>query len=102
MSADQQRVPTEREVVEEGDSVLVGPGVVATKSQARGGLTGIFLGGAAGAVIGALLGALIFSGTTGILITAVCLAFAGGTIGVMVGGFVNTKGNVSPNSPADN
>lgn len=86
---------------EEGDSALVGPGVVATKSQARGGLAGIILGGAAGAIVGATLGALIFGGLSGIVITAVCFAFAGGTIGVLVGGFQNAKGNVEPTSPAD-
>src|SRR3712207_5877871 len=102
MSAEHQRVPSEREVVEEGDSVLAGPGVVATKSQTRGGIAGISLGGGAGALVGALLGALIFGGIPGIVITAVCFAFAGGTIGVLVGGFTNTKGNVSPTSPADN
>ena len=98
----QQRVPSERELQQEGDGLVVGPGVVTTKSQARGGLTGIILGGLGGAIIGALIGALFFGGLAGIVITAVCCAFAGGTIGVLVGGFTNTKGNVSPNSPADN
>lgn len=97
-----ERVPSERETQEEGDSVLVGPGVVATKSQTRGGIAGIILGGASGAILGAILGAVIFGGMSGIVITAVCFAFAGGTIGVLVGGFTNTKGNVSPTAPADN
>jgi len=87
---------------DEGDGVLVGPGVVTTKSQAKGGLAGITLGGFLGAVVGAILGALIFGGMFGIIVTAVCLAFAGGTIGVLVGGFTATKSNVSPTSPADN
>ena len=98
----QERVPSERELQEEGDGLLVGPGVVTSKSQARGGVAGIVLGGLGGGIIGALIGALIFGGLSGIVITAVCCAFAGGTIGVLVGGFTNTKDNVSPNSPADN
>jgi len=89
-------------MAEEGDGVLVGPGVVTTKSQTKGGLAGIFLGGAGGAILGAIIGAFIFPGLIGIVITAVCGAFAGGTIGVLVGGFTASEGNVSPNSPADN
>ena len=98
----EQRVPSETELQQEGDGVVVGPGVVATKSQARGGLAGITLGGFLGAVIGAIAGALIFGGALGIIITAACCAFAGGTIGVLVGGFTASKDNVSPTSPADN
>ena len=97
-----ERVPSQQEMQEEGDGVLLGPGVVATKSQTKGGLLGITLGGFLGALVGALIGALIFGGAFGIIITAVCFAFAGGTIGVLTGGFLGAKGNVSPTSPADN
>ena len=97
-----QRVPPQREMNEEGDGVLVGPGVVTTKSQTKGGLAGITLGGFLGAVVGALLGALIFGGMMGIIITAVACAFAGGTIGVLLGGTFASEKNVSPTSPADN
>lgn len=97
-----QRVPSRQEAHEEGDGVLVGPGVVTTKSQAKGGLAGITLGGFLGAVIGAILGALIFGGIFGIVITAICFAFAGGTIGVLLGGTFASEKNVSPTSPADN
>ena len=89
-------------MAQEGDGAVVGPGVVATKSQAKGGAAGIFLGGLGGAVVGAILGALIFGGTFGIVVTAVCLAFAGGTIGVLLGGTKASEANVSPTSPADN
>ena len=99
---EEERLPSDREMAEEGDGVLVGPGVVTTKSQAKGGAAGIVLGGFAGAVIGAILGALIFGGAFGIVITAVCFAFAGGTIGVLLGGAKASEANVSPTSPADN
>ncbi len=102
MSSEERRVPTGPEMEEEGDSVLVGPGVVTTKSQTRGGIAGIILGGGAGLLIGALIGALLFAGMQGVIITAVVGAFCGGTIGTLVGGFVNTKENASPNSPTDN
>lgn len=98
----EERLPSSREMHEEGDGVVVGPGVVTTKSQAKGGLAGITLGGFLGVVIGAILGALIFGGLFGIVITAVCFAFAGGTIGVLLGGSKASEGNVSPTSPADN
>ena len=97
-----ERVPSEREMAQEGDSFTGGPGVVATKSQARGALTGISLGAIAGAIIGAILGAIIFGGVSGIAITAICLAVAGAVFGAVTGGNVNAKGNVGPTSPADN
>ncbi len=98
----EERQPTRREVHEEGDGAVVGPGVVATKSQAKGATGGIMLGGFLGIVVGAILGSLIFGGMFGIIITAVCFAFAGGTIGALVGGSEASKSNVSPTSPADN
>lgn len=102
MTTPEERLPTKREMAEEGDGVVVGPGVVTTKSQAKGGLAGIALGGFLGALLGAILGAFIFGGVFGIVITAICFAFAGGTIGVLLGGAKASEGNVSPTSPADN
>lgn len=89
-------------MAEEGDGVVVGPGLVTTKSQAKGGLAGIALGGVAGAIVGALIGLIVFGGLFGILITAISFAFAGGTIGVLLGGAKASEANVSPTSPADN
>lgn len=97
-----ERVPSERELQQEGDHFTGGPGVVATKSQARGGLGGAGLGAIAGAIVGAVLGAIMFGGASGIIITAVCGAVAFGVAGGVIGGAQNAKSNVAPDSPADN
>ena len=102
MTTPEERVPTGREMAQEGDGAVVGPGLVATKSQSKGGLAGIALGGFLGAIAGAILGAFIFGGIFGIVISAICFAFAGGTIGVLLGGTKASEANVSPTSPADN
>ena len=91
-----------RSAQEEGDHLTIGPGVVATKSQARGAAGGIVLGGVIGALVGALIGVLVFGGALGIIITAVCVGFGGAVFGGTAGGFVNVRGNVSADSPADN
>ena len=98
----QERVPSERELQEEGEHFTGGPGLVATKSQARGGIGGATLGAIVGAIAGGILGALIFGGVAGILISAICVAVAFGVAGGVIGGGQNPKTNVEPTSPADN
>jgi len=76
--------------MEHGDSVVAGPGFVATKSQTKGSLAGVLLGTAAGVVLGIIGGALIGGGWW-ILGGAVIFGVAGATAGGMIGGFVKPK-----------
>jgi membrane associated rhomboid family serine protease len=75
----------------EAEGFTGGPGVVATKSQARGSLAGILGGAIVGVLIGVVVGAIFFEGTRGIVITAVALAVAGATFGGVAGGFVGPR-----------
>ena len=83
------RTEARQEMREETESLTGGPGVVATKSQARGGLAGTFLGAIVGAIIGLVVGLLAFSETgRAIVISVVCFAVGGATFGAVVGGFL--------------
>ena len=86
---------------EEGDSLTGGPGVVATKSQARGGLAGIVIGIIVGGGLGALIGLLMGGGSTTVII-AIVGAVAGAVALGVFGGIFNSSRNVSSTSPADN
>jgi F0F1-type ATP synthase assembly protein I len=83
-----RRVPSQEEIKEEAEHFTAGPGVAATKSQARGSLIGFVAGTIVGALIGALIGLLIFEGTLGLVITTVAFGVAGATFGGVSGGFV--------------
>jgi hypothetical protein len=89
------RVAAQREMYEEADSFTGGPGVVATKSQARGSLGGIVIGAIIGAALGLIVGLFIGS-TTGLIISMVAFTFAGATAGGVSGGFVRPKKTVPP------
>jgi uncharacterized membrane protein len=97
-----ERVPSEREVQSEADSFTGGPGVVATKSQARGGIAGAAVGALIGAIMGALIGLLFLGGGSSTIITAVVGAVAGAVALGVFGGIFNSAKNVTPTSPADN
>ena len=71
---------------EEAEHLTGGPGVVATKSQARGASGGIVAGALLGALVGFLIGALLFEGARSIAITTVSIAVAGGVFGAVAGG----------------
>jgi hypothetical protein len=96
------RVPSQSEMQEEGDSFTGGPGVVATKSQARGGAAGAFIGLLVGGGVGALIGALFLDGGSAMVITTIVGAVAGAVSFGVFGGILNSSKNVSPTSPADN
>ena len=72
---------------EETDSFTGGPGVVATKSQARGGLLGAVIGGVIGALLGLVIGLLADVLVVGIVVGAV----AGSVVGGVAGGGQNAK-----------
>lgn len=80
------RARGKRELEEEAEGFTGGPGIAASKTQARGALGGIGIGALAGAVIGLLVGLLFFQGALGIVISVIAFAVAGATFGGIVGG----------------
>jgi hypothetical protein len=82
------RTRGQRELEQEAEGFTGGPGVVASKTQARGSLGGIAAGVIVGALLGLVVGALFFEGSLGLLISVVALAFAGATFGGVLGGSV--------------
>jgi hypothetical protein len=76
----------QRELEEEADGFTGGPGVVASKSQARGSLGGIVAGAIVGAILGLVVGALFFEGSLGLVIAVVAFAVGGATFGGVAGG----------------
>lgn len=91
-----RRVPSHEEMKEEAEHFTAGPGVIATKSQARGSLVGIAVGTIVGALIGVIVGVLFFEGTFGIVITAIAFGVAGATFGGVAGGFVAPRKRLGP------
>ena len=89
------RIAAQREMHEEADSFTGGPGVVASKSQARGSMGGIVVGGIVGAILG-LIACLFMEHTTGLVISIIAFTFAGITAGGVAGGFVRPKRTVPP------
>jgi hypothetical protein len=87
-----QRVPADdvrakkEKTQEEAEHFTGGPGVVATKSQARGATGGIIAGALVGALVGFLIGAMVFEGARSIIIATVAIAVAGGVFGAVAGG----------------
>lgn len=89
------------EMADELEGTVAAPGVVASKSQTQGGLGGLLGLGFVGLLVGALLGWIVFGGSTqAIVISAIAFAFAGGTAGVMIGGFVTPRKKL-PDGEAD-
>jgi len=81
----------QRELEREANGFTGGPGVVASKSQARGSLGGIAGGTVAGAIIGLIVGVLFFDGALGVVIAGVAFAVGGATFGGVAGGFVRPR-----------
>jgi uncharacterized protein YcfJ len=84
------RAEARRAMREEAEELAVGPGVVASKSQRRGAITGVLLGALLGALLGLLVGALLFEGR-GVVIVAVVGAVAGGVFGGVSSGYLFTR-----------
>jgi outer membrane lipoprotein SlyB len=90
-----------QEMADELEGVVAAPGVVASKSQTQGGLGGMLGLGFVGLVVGALLGLLVFGGSgRAVAISAVAFAVAGGTAGMLIGGFTAPRKKL-PNAGAD-
>ena len=75
---------------EAADNMTVGPGVVATKSQARGALGGVVVGVIVGAIIGLIIGAII-PGQSSLVIAPIVFAIAGGVAVGVFGGIFNSQ-----------
>jgi hypothetical protein len=96
-----ERAEARQEMADELEGVVAAPGVVASKSQTQGGLGGMLGLGFIGLVVGALLGLIVFGGSPqAVIISAVAFAFAGGTAGVLIGGFVAPRKKL-PDAEAD-
>lgn len=90
------RAEAREEMRREAESFTGGPGVAASKSQARGGLAGALLGGVGGAVIGLVVALVAFSDSgRAIVISVVAFAVAGSTYGGVVGGFLKPRRKTS-------
>lgn len=85
------RSTAQRDLEREADRFTGGPGVVASKSQARGGVGGIVVGLIVGAIIGLIVGLIFFGGALGVIISAVAFAVGGAVFGGVTGGFVKPR-----------
>src|SRR5687768_13715073 len=89
--AHERRDPTRPETMrEEVEGVGHTAPTPATGSQTKGAALGLLPGVLIGAVIGAILGLLFFEGTTGVIISAIVLAVAGGVFGAVSGGITRS------------
>lgn len=79
------QVATPYEMRAEADGFTAGPGVVMTKTQAKGATGGIVLGAIAGAIVGLIVG-LIAGGGTVLIITVIAFGVAGAVAGGVSGG----------------
>jgi membrane associated rhomboid family serine protease len=75
----------------EAEGFTAGPGVVASKTQARGSLAGVLIGVVVGAVLGIIIGVAVFDANRSVVITAVAVAIAGAVFGGVTGGFVGPR-----------
>ena len=93
-----ERPEAEREAARaETDSFTGGPGVVATKSQARGSLFGALIGAVVGALLGLVIGLLADVLVVGLVVGAV----AGAVVGGVAGGGQNPKQKLGQSSEED-
>ena len=76
---------------EELAGVVAGPGVVASKSQARGSVAWASAGAIIGAVIGLIAGLISSSGSSGIAIFVIAFAVAGLVAGGVSGGIARPR-----------
>lgn len=96
-----QKSQARQEMADELEGVVAAPGVVASKSQTQGGLGGLVGLGFVGLVLGIVLGLVAFGGSTqAVIISGVAFAFAGGTAGVLIGGFMAPRKKL-PDGEAD-
>ena len=97
----EDKAQARQEMADELEGVVAAPGVVASKSQTQGGAGGLLGLGFVGLVVGALLGLIAFGGSAqAVVISAVAFAFAGGTAGAIIGGFMAPRKKL-PDAGAD-
>ena len=93
----ERREPERAAAHAETDAFTGGPGVVATKSQARGGVVGAVVGAVAGALLGLVVGLLADVLVVGIVVGAV----AGSVVGGVAGGGQNPKKKLGEGAEED-
>ena len=86
-----------KEIAGETDAMVTGPGVVATKSQARGGAIGFIVGAIVGALIGLVVGLLVDA----MVVTIIVGAVAGSVFGGVMAGGQNPKQKLGRGSEGD-
>jgi hypothetical protein len=90
-----KKAEARQEMADELEGAVAGVGVVASKSQAQGGAAGLVGFGFIGLVLGIILGLVAFGGSLQtVIISGVAFAFAGGTAGMLIGGFVASDENL--------
>jgi F0F1-type ATP synthase assembly protein I len=87
----QDPVQKKRSQREEAESFTAGPGVAASKSQARGSVAGLVIGALLGGFLGFLIGLVVASGSLQLVIVTVVGCVAGLTVGAVVGGFISPR-----------
>ncbi|MDQ3915732.1 MAG: hypothetical protein M3323_10465 [Actinomycetota bacterium] len=96
-----KRAEARQEMADEMEGAVAGPGVVTSKSQAQGGAAGMLGFGFIGLVLGVILGLVAFGGSArAVIISGVSFAFAGGTAGLLIGGFVTPREKLDEGSTA--
>jgi hypothetical protein len=82
-----ERAEAREEMRREAEGLTAGPGVVASKTQARSALGWGTAGAVVGALIGVALGLTVFGGTVrAVVISAVAIAVAGTVFGAVAAG----------------
>ena len=80
------RSRAKEELAQEAEGFTGGPGVTASKTQARGAVGGTMVGAIIGAVVGLLVGLVFFEGALGIAIAVIAFGVGGATFGGVAGG----------------
>lgn len=82
-------VTPDQEIEQEAEGLFAGPGFLASKSQAKGGIAGAALGAIAGALLGLLVGLVAFDSSE-LLIAVIAFTAAGATFGLLTGAYLRT------------
>jgi predicted lipid-binding transport protein (Tim44 family) len=83
---------------EAADHLTVGPGLVATKSQAKGATGGFLIGAVIGAIVGLIIG-LVFQGPA-LWIAPIVFAVGGAVASAVFGGYYKSQ-ETRAGSPTD-
>jgi uncharacterized protein (DUF697 family) len=93
--------PREKKMNEEVEGVAGGPGLIATRTQARSGGIGAIVGAVIGALIGLLVGLLLFDGGRAVVISVVALAVGGAVFGGVAAGITRSMNKLEESGGPD-